>query len=64
MGAYGLARGLPSALIGPWMASPTRSLAFSRAVDGQEALVRRLNGLALLGACLVLIGLWWRGAGS
>jgi hypothetical protein len=56
---FGLARSLPPGLSGPWLTSPAGALRFSRAVGRYEAAVRRLNGLALLTAALLLAAACW-----
>lgn len=64
MGAFGLVRALPPAALGPVLDSPDASRRFSGLIDRHESRVRRLNGLALLAATVLLAAAWWGDRGA
>jgi hypothetical protein len=64
LGLFGLARSLLPVVLGPGMASPTRSLGFAVDFDAHEKWVGKLNGVALL-LTAALLAFWvWSSAGA
>jgi hypothetical protein len=56
LGLFGAARAALPVAVGPRVADPAASLAFTLAFDAYEGAVRRLNGAALLAAAAALTG--------
>jgi hypothetical protein len=51
---FGIARSILPALLGPYVAAPDRSISFAVWFSSHESRIRRLNGLLLLGAAVVM----------
>jgi hypothetical protein len=64
LGCFGAARAVVPVMLGPGVASPTRSLGIALSFDDHEARVARWNGVVLLVTAVVLLGYGWLVAGA